>query len=384
MILKTVKLNRPILFIHSSNELYGSDRILLQVLSTLPSHMRCRSIVWIPDDSSESGLTERLTAAGISWRILPLPVLRRHYFSPGGVFGLLRNALFAWLAIIRLRPSIVYCTTSASLGSAPLARAAGVRNVLVHVQEVWSKPEIKILSFLARFTVMRVCISRSTRDAMPRHLRRKSRVILNAVPDVKRDVYSAAENTGPLKFLMASRWTRSKGYETLLRAWVDGPPPGELHILGGMPSNGAGINVRHLLKDFGSPDTVKIFGEVDNVDDYLAAADFLIFPSDSPEGFGLLAVEAFRNARSVIASRSGGLMEVVVDGENGLTFLPEDSSQLRAILSSCTRSEAARLGDTARRGYLKRYSSDRYAADFTALWGTLESHLGTFSEGQTL
>lgn len=370
--MSTCGYGRPILFIHSSNELYGSDRMLLQVLSTLPPHLNHRAVVWIPDDVRGTGLTDTLTTLGISWRILRLPVLRRNYFSFGGLCGRVSNAFFAWLALIRLDPAIVYCTTSASLGSAPIARAAGVRHVLVHIQEVWSGPEAKVLAVLSRFSSLRICISKSVQDAMPRHLLSRSKVVLNAVPDTEAAPRSAAENTGPLKFLMASRWSPTKGYETLLRAWMDGPPPGELYILGAMPPNGSGINVCDLLKVLGSPDTVHILGEVDDIDHYLVAADFLIFPSDTPEGFGLLAVEAFRNARAVIASRSGGLREIIEDGETGRMFLPGNSQELRAILTSCTRAEAARLGESARKTYEAHYSSDRYAADFQALWGAME------------
>ncbi|MEW1806503.1 glycosyltransferase [Pseudarthrobacter sp. NPDC080039] len=369
--MRPANIGQPLLFIHSSNELYGSDRMLLEVLATLPLAMRDQALVWIPDDSEGSALTERLSSLGFAWRILPLPVLRRQYFSLRGLFGRLRNAFSAWLAMTRLRPSVVYCTTSASLGSAPVARAAGARRVFLHVQEVWSGGEVGVLSVLASLTSDRICISRTVESALPRHLRRRSTVILNSVPDSALVVRSAAENTGPLTFLMASRWSPTKGYETLLRAWVDGPPPGQLHILGGMPPNGNGIDVRSLLKDLGSPETVEVLGEVEHIDQYLVAADFLIFPSDTPEGFGLLAVEAFRNARAVIASRSGGLNEVVKEGVTGHTFAPRDSDGLRAILSSCTRSEAASMGRAARITYETQYSSDRYAADFQTVWSSL-------------
>lgn len=57
-------------------------------------------------------------------------------------------------------------------------------------------------------------------------------------------------------------------------------------------------------------------------------ADICVFPSLWPEPFGLVAVEAMSAARPVIASNTGGLKEVVVDGVTGFLVKPGDSDEL--------------------------------------------------------
>jgi N-acetyl-alpha-D-glucosaminyl L-malate synthase BshA len=61
---------------------------------------------------------------------------------------------------------------------------------------------------------------------------------------------------------------------------------------------------------------VRFLGKVDAVADLLRAADLFLLPSAS-ESFGLAALEAMACGVPVIASRVGGIPEVIVDGESG-------------------------------------------------------------------
>src|SRR5205807_5464270 len=57
----------------------------------------------------------------------------------------------------------------------------------------------------------------------------------------------------------------------------------------------------------------------------------LVLPSRS-EGMGRVIVEAFCRARPVVASRVGGIPDLVVDGRNGLLVEPGDTGALAAAL----------------------------------------------------
>ena len=61
---------------------------------------------------------------------------------------------------------------------------------------------------------------------------------------------------------------------------------------------------------------VRFFGKVDDVGDILRGSDLFLLPSQS-ESFGLAALEAMACSVPVIASRAGGLPEVITDGETG-------------------------------------------------------------------
>jgi glycosyltransferase involved in cell wall biosynthesis len=94
----------------------------------------------------------------------------------------------------------------------------------------------------------------------------------------------------------------------------------------------------------------------------LAAADVVALPS-LHEGLGVAALEAMAAARPVVASRVGGLAEVVVDGETGLVVPRSDPASLAAALARLAREPAlrARLGEAGRARVLSRYTGARMA-----------------------
>ena len=75
-------------------------------------------------------------------------------------------------------------------------------------------------------------------------------------------------------------------------------------------------NVEHRARCLGVYDKCVFVGKQPNIVDYLSAADVLLLPSEQ-ESFGLAALEAMACEVPVIASRVGGIPEVVTDGETG-------------------------------------------------------------------
>ena len=70
-------------------------------------------------------------------------------------------------------------------------------------------------------------------------------------------------------------------------------------------------------RDLGVADDVRFLGRIDSVASLLRASDLFLLPSQS-ESFGLAALEAMACGVPVVASRAGGLPEVVEDGVNGI------------------------------------------------------------------
>lgn len=76
-----------------------------------------------------------------------------------------------------------------------------------------------------------------------------------------------------------------------------------------------------------------------------------LMPSIGPEAFGIAALEAMSAGRPVIASRIGGLPEIIRDGESGLLVPPGDHVALRRAIERLLADPAllARMGEAARR-----------------------------------
>jgi glycosyltransferase involved in cell wall biosynthesis len=85
-----------------------------------------------------------------------------------------------------------------------------------------------------------------------------------------------------------------------------------------------------------------------------------VVPSLLPEAFGLVALEAMRAGRPVIASNIGGLREFISDGQNGILVPPGDVSALRNALTRVLAEPAlrARLG-TAGKLRAEEFSAER-------------------------
>jgi len=119
-------------------------------------------------------------------------------------------------------------------------------------------------------------------------------------------------------------------------------------------------NCIHRAKCLGVSDYCVFVGKQPNIVDYLCASDLLLLPSEQ-ESFGLAALEAMAVQVPVIATRVGGLPEVVDDGENGFLSpvgdvdkMAEDAARL--LTDAKLRKE---FGRHARAAAIERYSTDR-------------------------
>ena len=102
----------------------------------------------------------------------------------------------------------------------------------------------------------------------------------------------------------------------------------------------------------------------------VAAADVVALPS-LHEGLGVAALEAMAAGRPVVASRVGGLAEVVAEGETGLLAAPGDPASLAEALRRVAGDAAlrVRLGQGGRRRVLVHYTAARMAEGTLACYG---------------
>ena len=119
----------------------------------------------------------------------------------------------------------------------------------------------------------------------------------------------------------------------------------------------------------GVADRVAFLGEQEQVVPLLSASDLFLLPS-SQESFGLAALEALACGVPVIASRVGGLPEVVDDGRTGFLHEPDDIDGMARSAVALLTDEDRRLAfaAAAARTVQERFCSDRIVSEYEQLY----------------
>jgi N-acetyl-alpha-D-glucosaminyl L-malate synthase BshA len=117
-------------------------------------------------------------------------------------------------------------------------------------------------------------------------------------------------------------------------------------------------NCVHRAKCLGVSDYCTFVGKQPNIVDYLCASDVLLLPSEQ-ESFGLAALEAMAVQVPVVASRVGGLPELIDDGETGFLSPVGNTDKMaddavRLLKDAKYRKE---MGKRARASAIERYST---------------------------
>jgi N-acetyl-alpha-D-glucosaminyl L-malate synthase BshA len=115
----------------------------------------------------------------------------------------------------------------------------------------------------------------------------------------------------------------------------------------------------HRARCLGLEGFCTFVGKQPRIIDYLSVADVLLLPSEQ-ESFGLAALEAMACEVPVVASRVGGVPEVVTDGETGCLSDVGDVDKMAADAVALLSDETARraMGRRARESALSRYNTD--------------------------
>jgi glycosyltransferase involved in cell wall biosynthesis len=170
--------------------------------------------------------------------------------------------------------------------------------------------------------------------------------------------------------LFIGRLSREKGLMDLLEAWRIASPRAIL-LVGGPDMDSHPWNVGPVAREYVErhtlSDSVRFLGSVSDVPSLLRAVDVVVQPSHF-EALGLSAVEALASGVPVVASAVGGLLDFVIDGDNGMLCPPQDpsalASRLRSIVDDGTLRR--RLSGRARRS-VAEYDERIVFAHFAAL-----------------
>lgn len=142
--------------------------------------------------------------------------------------------------------------------------------------------------------------------------------------------------------------------------------PARLVMVGEGPEKMSAVGVARQL---GVLEKIRFLGNHENIEDILPCADLVLQPSEH-ESFGLVPLEAMACRVPVVATRSGGICEVVEDGVTGCLCEVGDIEAMtaRSIEILTNPKLAAEMGRHGRERALTRFDRDTIVAQYEALY----------------
>lgn len=173
---------------------------------------------------------------------------------------------------------------------------------------------------------------------------------------------------------LVGRLEESKGQAVLLKAFAricQKFPQAQLIFAGDPPPEREGYDqeLKSLAAELGVAQRVHFIGFQAETAPVFAALDLCVLASKQ-EAFGLVLLEAMAQGKPIIATRAGGVPEVIQDGVNGLLVNPEDPAELAGAMERLMQDAdlRERLGAEGFRIVRERFSLDAHLR-------ALEGHL---------
>lgn len=338
-----------ILYVHSSAVLYGSDRTLLHLITHLDRE-RFTPLVVLPETGP---LVAVLEAAGAEVALYPLSVLHRTlnpFFWARFAVQIPRTAL-ALRKLVRTQDvRLIHSNTSHVLDGSFVARLTGIPHIW-HIREVHTGLS-RVGRLLSRWiyasSAQIFSMSQASQEAFfpGRACDPKLHIIYDGIdiaqfhPERRGEAIRAEFGLTPNTPLcgVIGRIAHWKGHATFLDAAAlihRQHPTARFLVVGDAVTAGDQALKQSLLaqaRRLDLEDVVIFTGVRQDVPEIMAALDVHVLPSEMPEPWGLVVLEAMATGRPVIATRQGGPLEMVVDGETGHLVPPADPESLAQAL----------------------------------------------------
>lgn len=203
------------------------------------------------------------------------------------------------------------------------------------------------------------------------------RLVLSGVGDLRRvgapELLAARQSLGISEEAAVigavSRLRTEKGLDLLIRAVVSlrGTHPGPLHLV--VAGDGPERSRLESLAATQLGDAWHFVGHTNDIALWHSLLDVAVMPSRH-EAFGLAGLEAMAASKPLVATRVGGLPEVVAHGETGFLVPPEDPVALAGALKQVLEDpdQRSRMGAAARERYLRLFTLDQMADRLTTTW----------------
>ncbi|MDG1278882.1 MAG: glycosyltransferase family 4 protein [Algoriphagus sp.] len=367
---------RHVLVLQSSSELYGSGKIIHQVLQVY----RSEGLIPVILLTGPGPLADLLIQEGFIVRVKNLGILRRKYVKPSGLINRLSKNIQAYSYLNQLHREfnfqLVYSNTLAVVVGAWWARRRNLPHIW-HIHEILLGPS-PLVSMLAKMldgsTTEPIVVSQAVGDHLKNKLKKaRPEVIYNGIPyePYLAEFPDAKKNLGideeKLVITMVGRINPGKGqlfFLEMAEILVNRFP--QLHfLLVGDPFPGyEGIEQEIIQKIEKSQfqKSVSYLGFRKDIPEILAATDVFVLPSILPDSFPTVILEAMASGKPVVATRSGGASEMVIHEKTGLLVSIGDVKKGAEALDKLIKNVALRIemGNAARNRVLHEYSLEAF------------------------
>lgn len=380
---------KRILYLHAGAEMYGADKVLLELIKGLDSK-EFEAHVILPNDGV---LVEALRQVGAKVSVLDYPILRRKYFNPKGIADYIRSYNFyaKQIALYAREHSIemVHNNTAAVLEGIYLKRKLKLP-LIWHVHEIIVKPKAIsdfINMLMGRYADKIVTVS----QAVANHIKQSPfikdsqvEVIYNGVDNAVyypmdassiREKFDIAQDA--LVIGMIGRVNAIKGQNDFIEAVEPLLEKNEQAVafLAGGVFPGEEWRLEELDKRIASSSVVSQIHRIDYYDktsELYNMFDIFVLPSIKPDSLPTVVLEAMACSKPVVGYNNGGIAEMVVDDKSGCLVKPNRPQELSNAISLLLDSSEKRE-KFGRVGYQRQkelFSLESYIKNFSELYKT--------------
>ena len=182
----------------------------------------------------------------------------------------------------------------------------------------------------------------------------------------------------PKQFLFVGRLCREKGADLAIRAIhqlkIEGMEDVRLKIIGEGPERS---NLTKLTKDLGLENNVEFLGWIEGgLDKYYQESLAVLIPSIWLEVFGIVSLEAMKNAKPIIAPNYGAFPDYTEHGKNGFLFKRNDfADMVKYMKMICDNKQMSmEMGQHGQRLIKELYTEKKYYDDLMKVLDT-RNHL---------
>jgi len=379
---------KNILIVNQSAELYGADKAILELIENYPQGYN--PIVVLHE---EGPLKELLEKKGIEVVKCSVIKVKRGILTPRFFLQLPFEVLKSFLTIKKhlkgRKIDLIHSNaTSVFIGAFyayffRIKHLWHVHEIIIHPKKV-SEAYPKIVNFLSDHVIFNSLATAKHFLSICPKLEKKSCIIHNGQNricsfsnesrfSIRKNEFKINEQT--IAIGLIGRISRIKGQFVLLESFkILVSKYDNLHLVF-IGSVAAGqepilISLKSQINDLQLSDKVSIIDFKENIWPYYDALDIVTVPSVEPESFGLVATEAMLSSKPVVASRIGGLQEIVEDGMSGYFFEPGNVQELATQIEKLIKSPDTMntMGKFGLNRVEKEFNTNKFVSKISALY----------------